>query len=80
MPKCKSCGTNIRWVETKIGKAMPVDGTIINVVPGPGSTIIVTAEGHIVRGIQVGDAHEGGYLTGYTSHFATCPQAEKWRR
>ena len=59
---------------------MPVDLKEINVRPGKGEAIIVTVEGRAIKGTIVGDAHEGGYLTGYVSHFATCPAAGQYRR
>lgn len=85
MSKCRSCGADIDWIKTKEGKNMPVNVEYVNVHPNEvggekGNTVIVTDEGEVVRGIQVGDAYEDGYLIGRTSHFATCPEAEQFRR
>jgi hypothetical protein len=41
---CRSCGADVVWITTTLGRKMPVD-------PGTGE-----------------------------SHFATCPQADKWRK
>ena len=41
MPKCKSCGMDIKWITMKSGKAMPVDVH---------KETIITDEGELVRG------------------------------
>lgn len=54
---CWGCGTLIKWLKTKKGKAMPVELS---------EKVIVTEAGEVVRG--------------YESHFATCPEADRFRR
>jgi hypothetical protein len=67
MANCRSCGAEILWVISKAsGKAMPLD------VPPEKRAIIVEVDKH---GIPVTEIREA-----YTSHFATCPQANDWRR
>ena len=79
MAKCKGCGAEIMWIRTKgAQKAMPVDcpGRYYY-RSGAGSQTFVTADGEVMRGNLTGN--EDGIM-GYRSHFATCPQAGKWRR
>lgn len=81
MPNCKACGAYILWIDTISGKKMPVNSAIINIVPDTkGDTLAVTLEGIVVRGRQVGDAHEGKYELARISHFATCVKADKFRK
>lgn len=68
---CRSCGAAIFWAETESGKAMPVD-----VVPVDEGNLEIQLpmdprEPLIARVVSVGHR--------YKSHFATCPQASKWR-
>jgi hypothetical protein len=63
MPKCKSCGAEIRFLETKTGSLMPVDV--------PPARVLVEREGN-------GQTWYG-LVDGYTSHFATCPNAAAHR-
>lgn len=81
MAKCKSCNAEIRWIKMKgTGKAMPVDAQPIsyseNMHPGAEALTLVTEHGTIVRTQFDPD----GDKVGYTSHFATCPAAEQFRR
>lgn len=78
--KCRSCGGKILWIRMKSGKAMPVDDKIVNYRTDPqGKDRIVTPGGDVVAcvaGVKVDEAT--GF--GYTSHFATCPNADSHRR
>lgn len=78
--KCRSCGKRILWIRMRSGKAMPVDDLLINYRVDPkGKDRIVTPGGDVVAcvaGVRVEDAT--GF--GYTSHFATCPNANGHRR
>lgn len=82
MSNCRACGAEIMWIKMKgTGKNMPVDAKPIsyseNLHPGAeGALTLVTAGGTIVR-TQFDPA---GDKVGYTSHFATCPNAEQFRR
>lgn len=77
MSKCKSCGAEIIWIPTIGGKSMPCDKKPIPYREDPsGSMQIVTKDGRVVRAKL--DASSDVF--GYVSHFATCPDAEKWRQ
>jgi hypothetical protein len=65
MSACRSCGADILWIETEIGKAMPIDAT-------PEKRIILRPVG--------GTSRVGKVVDTYISHFATCPEADQHRR
>ena len=69
---CRSCGAAIYWTHTDRGKRIPLD-----VAPKKNGNIIIRdGRAHYV-GIfdQVGE-HEATFV----SHFATCRDADQWRR
>ena len=84
MSFCRSCGADIIWIKMKAtGKAMPCDSAKIsyseNMHPGAtGNTVLtlVTEHGTVVRTAF----DPAGDKIGYTSHFATCPNANQHRR
>ena len=77
MSKCKSCGAEIIWVPTVGGKNMPCDPTPIPYRESQeGKHTIVTSDGRVVKAKV--DLTSDTF--GYTSHFATCPNADKWRK
>lgn len=78
---CASCGAAIIWAVTTKGKAMPVDalpvaGGTIRVAsrryPLPPLATVVGAAINLFDDDDTGDRH--------TSHFATCPDADEWRK
>lgn len=76
MSKCKSCGANIIWLNTESGKAMPCDAKPIPYKEDvTGNLTLVTPDGRVVRA----KADMTSEKMGYTSHFATCPDAKNWR-
>lgn len=88
MSKCKSCGAEIIWIKTAGGKRMPCDAKPISYRPltpfpdveelcgnGPVMTL-VRLDGRIARGTF----DPASDRIGYTSHFATCPNASQHRR
>ena len=81
MSKCKSCGTEIKWIKTISGRNMPVDAEAISFVQG-GEELFVTEGGSVIHGTRVTGDPPLNVRTGYISHFATCPHASqhrKWR-
>ncbi len=76
MGYCRSCGARVRWIRTTAGKAMPVNAEPIRFERGGGPETFVTPEGKVERGKRDPE----GTLTGYISHFATCPHADRHRR
>lgn len=77
MSKCKTCGKEIKWLRLKSKKWHPIDPGRIPFKPNEsGKLNLITMAGEVVRG----DFDLGGTEYGYTSHFATCPDADQHRR
>jgi hypothetical protein len=69
MSVCKSCGAPIRWAKSLSGRAMPLDEK-----PNPKGNILLLPSG---GAMVVTDTCHHSEL--FTSHFATCPQANQHR-
>jgi hypothetical protein len=63
--RCRSCGAQVEWAETLLGKRIPFN---------PPITVQATTENFSGRRIQYIDTR----VT--PTHFQTCPDAEKWRK
>ena len=71
--RCTSCGASILWAETVNGKAMPLDE-----MPDPdGKFALDEADEPPIATYK--HTNPGG-AERFTSHFATCPDAAKFRR
>lgn len=78
MSKCRKCGAEIEFRRMKSGKYMPVDPDRKPYREG-GNEIFITESGETVRGGEpFGTEPADGY--GYTPHWATCPNADEFRR
>lgn len=73
---CRACGYRVRWIRTKNGKNMPCNPEAVRFTPGGGPETFVTGDGKVERGRRAKD----GSTVGYISHFATCPQADRFRK
>lgn len=78
MSACRACGRDVEWVETNLGRKMPLDpdpdrdGNVVKL----GTT---NAQGApIVRVLRKDDPRVPGRM--YRSHFQTCPKADQFRR
>jgi hypothetical protein len=69
--QCRSCDALIQWAETLDGNFMPLD---LDATP-TGTLVVINGK---VRLATDDDRRLRRPL--YVSHFATCPQAAKWRR
>lgn len=70
MSKCRSCNAPIIWALTESGRQMPVDAE-----PSERGNLMLVRQGtSVVVKVQ---APAPGL---HRPHFATCPQAESWRR
>lgn len=77
---CKGCGRLIGWIRTSAGKSMPVDPDQVSYwQSAKGKSKIVTPNGEILSAHLDGPIEKCTGL-GYMSHFATCPQAEAFRK
>lgn len=72
---CRACKRPIRWILTEKGKPMPCDPLGVRFNPGKGPETFVTVNGKTMRGQRCEDGSE----TGFISHFATCPEADRFR-
>lgn len=77
MAVCKGCGAEVTWVKTLAGKTMPIDPK-----PNPdGNLQIVDRSGAQIIVAVVNDTlFDDETTVRYTSHFATCPDADEFRR
>lgn len=67
-----SCGARIDWYVTDLGKRIPLDPE-----PRPDGNITVKGRlAHVLRAGEVPSADQARYV----SHFATCPDADGWRK
>ena len=76
MSTCRGCGARIEWIKTRSGKMMPVDPEPVFVTEG-GTMKFVTDEGDVISG-QV--TEETTDTVAYVPHWATCPEANSFRR
>lgn len=73
--QCRTCPGQIIWAVTERGKDMPVDAE-----PSPEGTVLLEQEGARLVA-RVLPAHRAfGRKDLRKSHFASCPDAAKWRR
>jgi hypothetical protein len=79
---CRSCGSAIIWTVTERGKRMPVDaqpldsGTVQLVGNAFGESVALS---RVLSGDSLTAAREQGAPL-HRSHFASCPEANVWRR
>ena len=79
MPKCRSCGAEIMFIRMKYGKYNPVDPIKRTIKQDSGPERLVTETGDVITG-TFASLEEGANGEGYISHFATCPDANRYRQ
>ncbi len=72
---CKSCGASIVWAKAVSGKNVPLDAE-----PRDDGTIAIDAKGRAMVLVKDMMLDPNWPRERYVSHFATCPNAETWRR
>lgn len=72
---CRSCGAPIVWALTEQGKRMPLDALVTTVMAMFNESGPIT-----VANIATADEISWRQVKGHVSHFATCPQADRWRK
>jgi hypothetical protein len=81
---CRGCGAEIEWVKTQNGASMPVNPEYVEIdIAGAKTTTIVTDDGKVESGSLVNRDTlfpPTMEVKGRISHFATCPQAGRFRR
>lgn len=70
---CRSCSKPIAWFMTPSNKRLPVDP-----VPTATGNVVIDAELALVLSADA-LAKLDVWTPRYTSHFATCPEADSWR-
>ena len=74
---CRSCDAPIIWATSKGGRTMPVDAEPVE----DGNVELTERPGAFlgpIASVLTGPSLLGGPLR--KAHFATCPEAEQWRR
>lgn len=71
MAQCRTCEAPVIWADTQSGRKMPIDEQ----PTAKGNMVYV---GGVARTASAEDRRLGRPL--YTSHFATCPDADAHRR
>jgi len=80
MAKCRSCGAEIRWINTASGKMMPCNPIGVKYWAQPKAKgKVITANGEVISCVFEGDDQQATGI-GYVSHFSTCPKAHEHRR
>lgn len=83
---CRSCGAEIWWAHTTAGRLIPVDSEPVddgNVVATGRQTQQSTVSNAIVTRPEVKVEEPGLFPDDrlrYVAHFATCPNADEWRK
>lgn len=77
---CRGCGATIVWIRMPGGKYMPCDVSSVLYKECKGAAgKVVTPNGEVLS-CELDVAPDDATGVGYVSHFATCPQAGKFRR
>lgn len=79
MAVCRSCGAEIKFIKMKSGKWNPVNPGARTIIKDGGKEVLVTESGELISGTFASLA-DGANAEGYISHFATCPNASRFRR
>ena len=81
---CRGCGAEILIIKTGgFYKTVQVDAEPVWIRQQSGGDSFITADGRTVFGVIAGDADDdpdSNLVKAYESHFATCPDANRFRR
>lgn len=78
--KCRGCGASIVWIQTSAGRSMPCDAEPVSYREKAGAPGKIVTPNGMVLSCELDVQPEEATGVGYVSHFATCPQAGKFRR
>ena len=77
---CRACGAEIGFIKTVAGKTIPVNPEEVAYEQKAGGSLkIVTPNGEVLSAERPADPQKATGI-GYISHFATCPEADKFRK
>ena len=78
--KCRACGADIGFIKTVAGKTIPVNPEEVAYEQKAGGSLkIVTPNGEVLSAERPADPQKATGI-GYISHFATCPEADRFRK
>lgn len=78
--QCRACGAEIMFIKSLAGKTIPVNAEQITYQQKAGGSLkVVTPNGEVISGELAGDPQKATGI-GFISHFATCPEADKFRK
>lgn len=78
--QCRACGAEIMFIKSVAGKTIPVNVEQITYQQKAGGSMkVVTPNGEVISGELTVDPQKATGI-GYISHFATCPEADKFRK
>ena len=81
--RCRKCDAEIYWIRTKGGRRMPVDAEPVRIKQDYHGWPYFQLDGTEIFGTKAGDADDDpdtNFIEAYESHFATCPNADDFRR
>jgi hypothetical protein len=73
--RCKACNGELLWTTTATGKLMPLDVA----VDKEGNVYVEDGCGYVLSDESLNAAREANRPL-HKSHFATCPEADRFRR
>lgn len=77
---CRACGAEIGFIKTVAGKTIPVNPEEVAYEQKAGGSLkIVTPNGEVLSAERPADPQKATGI-GYISHFATCPEADRFRK
>lgn len=80
MSACRGCGRPILWIRTAAGRSMPCDPELVTYWQRAGGREkIVTPNGEVLSA-ELAGAPDRATGLGYISHFATCPERDRFKR
>lgn len=78
--QCRACGAEIGFIKTVAGKTIPVNPEEVAYEQKAGGSLkIVTPNGEVLSAERPADPQKATGI-GYISHFATCPEADRFRK
>lgn len=81
MNRCRSCNAEILWVRTEHGRRMPLDAKPVEDATAETRGLFVLRDRHSPEGpLAIAAWGLEGSEPHYISHFATCDEAELWRK
>jgi hypothetical protein len=84
--RCRGCGAPIGWIKlADTGRPTPVNLARVTIIKDDQApdAVVVCEDGLVRRGRRIPPdqvAETGTFFFGYTSHFATCPNAQDFRK